>query len=110
MVRNIRQAARDLLADHLLSLSCRTLGPGFTYAYDGGETSSERQFELAVHKLAGLAHLPPTFGVPQDHVTAARVEQHQRRHLAGKGALLLEVHVLSPHRDMAAFEHFRHGV
>jgi len=69
---------------------------------------NQRQLELAVHLIAGFAHLPAALRVAQDDVMAAKIAQHERRDLAGKGALVLEIHVLGAQADSAAREHRRY--
>jgi len=64
--------------------------------------------DLPVHFLIGLAEDMAPLGVPDQHVPAAGVPDHERRNLAGESALLLEVHVLHSDGDLRAAAEIGH--
>src|SRR5690606_37666765 len=90
-----------LAGDHGFCLPRPPLLDALADADDGDEPSGRSRLRLAAHLFIGFPHLPP-FRVPEDHVTAAQVQQHRRRDLARVGAGRLPVHVLGAQRHRAA--------
>ena len=57
---------------------------------------------LLVHGLIGLSEILSSLGMSDDDIFHARIGQHVRSDLAGIGALLLEIHILSADLDVAS--------
>ena len=70
------------------------LGELLADADDGDEAVGERGLELEVDALVGLVEVLAAFAVADEDVGDAEGLEHERRGLAGVGALVEPVHVL----------------
>jgi len=99
------QPAQHLVAEQLeyrLKLPCkRPLGlPGIALMQRLAHTQHRNQARSLRHKhflrdqLIALTVVLAPLGMPNQHVAATNIRQHHRRHLAGKGTLLVAADIL----------------
>src|SRR5436190_8570855 len=91
----------DLPPQHLLGLISLALLLELADAGDHAQTGLERMPGTHCHRLVGLAEVLPPLRVADDRPLDAQLEEDLRRDLAGEGALVGPVHILSVDRVAA---------
>ena len=69
---------------------------GFAEAQNDIESGSQGRLYFFVDERVGFAQLVAALAVSQDDVPTSEIEEHRRADLAGEGAFLFGIHVLSP--------------
>ena len=93
----------------MLCLAAQPMVPGLANAYDRSQFMPERGGRFFSDHHIGLCEVPAPFGMPHDHVTAAKVPQQGARDFSGKGALIFPVEVLRAQEVRMAFDFLRDG-
>ena len=97
--REAGQRAANLRGDDGVGAATLALLERFADADDRRETGDQRRLRLGVDDRVGLAEERAAFGVAEDHILAAQINEHRRGHFAGEGAARLVVHVLAAEGD-----------
>ena len=101
-VVDLGEVGRDLALEHRLDLVAVALGLGLATAQERQQVGREQRGDLARERLVGLAEQLAALGVADDRASGAEVGEHRDRDLAGEGAGLLGVNVLSEGLDPAS--------
>jgi hypothetical protein len=93
--RDAGERTPHLRGHHVAGAACLPLFECLANAHDRDQPRGKRGLCLGVDDCVGLAEQRPPFGVAEDHVAAAKVEEHRRGDLAGEGTARLVEHVLA---------------
>ena len=93
----------------MLRLAAQPLVPGLADAHDRSQLMPKRGGRFFSDHHIGLCEVPAPFGMPHDHVTAAKIPQHGTRNFSGKGALIFPVEILRAQEVRTAFDFLRDG-
>ena len=103
-----REATADLAIEHIRHLACLALGQRLADGHDGVEGGSEDGSGLAIHPLVGVGEESTALAVADDDIAAVGLERGHTD-LAGEGAGLFPVDILSADGNLASANGLAHG-